>query len=101
VIAAADLIVMGVEVLGDCPEDESDLAVQCAAYDRLHDCIMDLGVGCHRTEIAGLVLILEMLQGGANAAADMHDGAPDVSPVTIARMRRFSAAMSAALKEIA
>ena len=51
-------------------------------------------------EASGVREILRMLRDATDGAVDVHTGDPGVSPSTVARMMRFSAAISAALAEV-
>lgn len=89
---AASLITSGVEVAaqdGDC-----DLVVAGLQTLLTSECDSD-----HARELM-LRAVLETLRDAADGAREVHEDAPDVGPNTIGRMRRFAAAMSAALKEI-
>lgn len=93
--AAADLIAIGVEVMADCSEDND-----ARAWSELRDLIVEAGGGTDGVTDVGLREVVMMLRDAAGSSVDMHEGAPGVGPNTIARMRRFAAHMSAALKEI-
>lgn len=96
--AAADLIATGVEVMADCAEDNN-----ARSWSELRDLIIEAGGGTDGVTEVGLREVVAMLRDaadGADGAREVHEGAPDVGPNTIARMRRFAAHMSAALKEI-
>ena len=93
--AAADLIATGVDVMADCSEDND-----ARAWSELHHLICEAGGGTDGVTEVGLREVVMMLRDAADGARDVHEGAPDVGPNTIARMRRFAAHMSAALKEI-
>jgi hypothetical protein len=88
---AASLIVSGIDVAADGQSD------QCA-YDLTIALRSDGDSDAARE--AMLVHIVAILRDAADGAREAHEGAPDVGPNTIARMRRFAAHMSAALKEI-
>ncbi len=90
-MTAADLIAMGVEVMA---QDDDAVARR---FGMLNAVIVDCGPD---DEASGLREVLRMLRDAADGAVSVHDGAPDVDAVTLARMRRFSAAMTAALREI-
>lgn len=92
---AADLIATGVEVMADCAEDNN-----ARAWSELRDLIIEAGGGTDGVTEVGLREVVMMLRDAADGAREAHEGAPDVGPNTIARMRRFAAHMSAALKEI-
>jgi hypothetical protein len=89
---AADLIATGVFVAAQ--DEECDLVVQ-----GLNELLRSEGDE-HGAQEMMLRAVVAALRDAANGAIDVHDGAPDVSEVTLGRMRRFALAMSAALKEI-
>ncbi len=90
---AADLIAMAVEVHA---QDDDYVARR---FGMLNAILVECGT-IDGGESAGLREVLRMLRDAADGAVSMHDGAPDVAPVTIARMKRFSSAINSALKEI-
>lgn len=92
-MSAADLIAMGVDVMS---QDDDYLARPFRALFE----IIEGGDPTLDSEAAGLREVVAMLRDAADSAIDAHDGAPDVDPVTIGRMRRFSGHLTAALKEI-
>jgi hypothetical protein len=94
-VSAADLIATGVDVMADSVDDNDS-----RAWSELADLIREAGGGTDEVTPVGLREVVMMLRDAADGAREVHEGAPDVGPNTIARMRRFAAHMSAALKEI-
>ena len=90
---AATLIATGVEVAS---QDDDATSIR---YAKLGHLLCECG-SVDGGDEDGLREVVAMLRDAADGAREVHEGAPDVGPNTIARMRRFAAHMSAALKEI-
>ena len=94
-MSAADLIAQSIEIGA-----ESDWqSGPCRPYSELCDVLRSELVP---SEAAGVREVLRMLRDSAQGAADVHDGTDDeLLQIDVARLRRFCAAIEAAMIEVA